>query len=92
MNAVLAYEKKLYFTGKKDYLTAMVTLEDNYLIWKYMTFLRREEAARSKLTAYFWRRKKNNLAKISIVAILDNMKCIQSNTRSIVVAVAAKVF
>ncbi len=61
MNAVLAYEKKLYFTGKKDYLTAMVTHEDNYLIWKYMTFLRREEVARSKLTAYFWRRKKNNL-------------------------------
>ena len=61
MNAVLAYEKKLYFTGKKDYLTAMVTHEDNYLIWKYMTFLRREEAARGKFTAYFWRRKKNNL-------------------------------
>ena len=61
MNAVLAYEKKLYFTGKKDYLTAMVTHEDNYLIWKYMTFLRREEAARSKFTAYFWRRRKNNL-------------------------------
>lgn len=61
MNAVLAYEKKLYFTGKKDYLTAMVTHEDNYLIWKYMTYLRREEAAKSKLTAYFWRRKKNNL-------------------------------
>ena len=61
MNDVLVYEKKLYFTGKKDYLTAMVTHEDNYLIWKYMTFLRREEAAKSKLTAYFWRRRKNNL-------------------------------
>lgn len=61
MNDVLAYEKKLYFTGKKDYLTAMVTHEDNYLIWKYMTFLRREEAAKYKLTAYFWRRRKNNL-------------------------------
>ena len=61
MNAVLAYEKNLYFTGKKDYLTAMVTHEDNYLIWKYMTFLRREEAARSKFTAYCWRRRKNNL-------------------------------
>ena len=61
MNAVLAYEKKLYFTGKKDYLTAMVTHEDNYLIWKYMTFLRREEAAKCKRTAYFWRRKKNDL-------------------------------
>lgn len=61
MNAVLAYEKKLYFTGKKDYLTAMVTHEDNYLIWKYMTFLRREEAAKCKLTAYFWRRRKNNM-------------------------------
>ena len=61
MNAVLAYEKKMYFTGKKDYLTAMVTNEDNYLIWKYMTCLRREAAARSKFTAYFWRRRKNNL-------------------------------
>ena len=61
MNAVLAYEKTLYFRGTKDYLTAMITHEDNYLIWKYMTYLRREEAARNKLTAYFWRRKKNSL-------------------------------
>lgn len=61
MNAVLAYERKLYFQDTKNYLTAMVTHEDNYLIWKYMTYLRREEAAKNKLTAYFWRRKKNNL-------------------------------
>lgn len=61
MNAVLAYEKTLYFRDTKDYLTAMVTHEDNYLIWKYMTYLRREESAKNKLSAYFWRRKKNDL-------------------------------
>lgn len=61
MNSVLAYEKKLYFTSKKNYLISMVTHEDNYLIWKYVCFLRREEAAKNKLSAYFWRRRKNNL-------------------------------
>ena len=61
MNPVLAYEKKLYFRDKLHYLTSMVTHEDNYLIWKYLTFLRREEAAANKLTADFWRRRKNNL-------------------------------
>lgn len=61
MNSILAYEKKLYFTGLGNYLCAMVTHEDNYLIFKYMTYLRREEAAKNKLTAYFWRRKKNDL-------------------------------
>lgn len=61
MNPVLAYEKPLYFPGKRDYLISMVTHEDTYLIWKYITFLRKEEAAKNKLTAYFWRRRKNNL-------------------------------
>lgn len=61
MNPVLEYEKKLYFRSKKEYLISRITHEDNYLIWKYVSFLRREEAAKNKLTAYFWRRKKNNL-------------------------------
>ena len=68
MNPVIEYEKKLYFTGKLNYLTSMVTHEDNYLIWKYMYFLRREEAASNKLTQYFWRRRKNDLgAKLGII-------------------------
>ena len=68
MNPVLVYEKKLYFRDKKDYLISMITHEDNYLIWKYITYLRREEAAGNKLSAYFWRRKKNNLgAKLGII-------------------------
>ncbi len=68
MNPVIAYEKKLYFSGKKDYLISMLTHEDNYLIWKYLYFLRREEAASNKLTCYFWRRRKNNLgAKLGII-------------------------
>lgn len=61
MNPVLAYEKKIYFRSRKDYLISRITHEDNYLIWKYVSFLRREEAAKNKLTVYFWRRKKNNL-------------------------------
>ena len=61
MNPVLSYEKGLYFRSKKEYLISMVTHEDNYLIWKYVSFLRREEAAQNKLTAYFWRRRKNSL-------------------------------
>ena len=69
MNAVLEYEKKIYFKDRKDYLISRITHEDNYLIWKYMTYLRREEAAGNKLAAYFWRRRKNDLgAKLGIVA------------------------
>lgn len=68
MNAVIAYEKQLYFPTKKDYLISLVTHEDNYLIWKYLYFLRREEAASNKLTQYYWRRRKNDLgAKLGII-------------------------
>lgn len=67
MNPVLAYEKKLYFQDKKQHLTSLITHEDNYLIWKYICYLRREEAAKNKLIAYYYRRKKNNLgAKLGI--------------------------
>lgn len=68
MNPVIAYEKNLYFSGKMNYLISMVTHEDNYLIWKYLYFLRREEAASNKLTQYYWRRRKNDLgAKLGII-------------------------
>lgn len=61
MNPVLAYEKNLYFRDRKDYWISRITHEDHYLIWKYIRFLRQEEAASNKLTAYFWRRRKNDL-------------------------------
>ena len=68
MNPVIAYEKQLYFPTKKDYLISLITHEDNYLIWKYQYFLRREEAASNKLTQYYWRRRKNDLgAKLGII-------------------------
>lgn len=68
MNPVLAYEKPFYFRSKFHYLTSWITHEDNYLIWKFLCYLRREEAARNKLTAYYWRRRKNDLgAKLGIL-------------------------
>lgn len=69
MNSVLQYERGIYFRDWKHYIISRVTHEDNYLIWKYMTFLRREEAASNKLSAFYWRRRKNDLgAKLGIVA------------------------
>ena len=68
MNPMIAYEKQLYFPTKKDFFVSMITREDTYLIWKYVYFLRREEAAANKLTEYYWRRRKNDLgAKLGII-------------------------
>ena len=68
MNSVLKYEWNLYFRSWKEYLISRITHEDNYLIWKYVYFLRREEAAANKLTEYYWRRRKNDLgAKLGII-------------------------
>ena len=68
MNPVIVYEKRLYFPRKKDYFVSRITHEDTYLIWKYVYFLRREEAASNKLTQYYWRRRKNDLgAKLGII-------------------------
>lgn len=69
MNPVLKYEWSRYFRSWTHYLICRVTHEDNYLIWKYITYLRREEAAGNKLAVYFWRRKKNDLgSRLGIVA------------------------
>ena len=68
MNPVITYEKQLYFPTKADYWKSRITHEDNYLIWKYLYFLRREEAATNKLAQYYWRRRKNDLgAKLGII-------------------------
>lgn len=69
MNPVLKYERSLYFRDWKHYLISRITHEDNYLIWKYVTYLRREEAAGNKLLQLYWRRKKNDLGSgLGIVA------------------------
>ncbi len=68
MNPVIVYEKNIYFRSKLHYLTSWITHEDNYLIWRYLYFLRREEAASNKIAAYYWRRRKNDLgAKLGII-------------------------
>ena len=68
MNPVIAYEKSIYFNSKIHFLTSWITHEDNYLIWRYLYFLRREESAANKLTEYYWRRRKNDLgAKLGII-------------------------
>ena len=68
MNPIIAYEKQLYFPTKKDYFVSRITHEDTYLIWQYLYFLRREESAANKLTAYYWRRRKNDLgARLGII-------------------------
>ena len=59
MDSILRYEKKLYFPTRKDYWVSRVTREDNYLIWKYQYYLRKEENAGNKLLVYWYRRRKN---------------------------------
>lgn len=63
MNDILRQERKLYFKDKKQYLVSMITHEHNYLIWKYIEYLRKEENSSNKLVAYYFRRKKNNLGE-----------------------------
>lgn len=69
MKEIIAYEKKLYFRDWKHYLISRLTHEDNYLLWKYVYYLRREEGAGNKLAALYFRRRKNDLgAKLGVIA------------------------
>lgn len=69
MHSDLAYEKSLYFQDWKDYIRSMLTHEDNYLLWKYVYYLRREERAGWKPMALYWRRRKNDLgSRLGIIA------------------------
>ena len=68
MNPVIAYEKKMYFPTRTAYIKSWITYEDDYLIWKYLYFLRREEGSSNLLSRYYWRRRKNDLgAKLGII-------------------------
>jgi len=68
MNPVIVYEKQMYFPTRTSFLKSWITHEDDYLIWKYLYFLRREEAASNLLSRYYWRRRKNDLgAKLGII-------------------------
>ena len=61
MNEVLKYEKTLYFKDKKHYIQSWLTQDHNYLIWKYICYLRNEEATKNKALKYWYRRRKNIL-------------------------------
>lgn len=61
MNDDLRQEKKLYFKNTKQYLISLITHEHNYLIWKYIVYLRKEENSKNKVLTYYYRRKKIRL-------------------------------
>ena len=50
MNEVLKYEKTLYFKDKKHYIQSWLTQDHNYLIWKYICYLRNEEDKKTTIT------------------------------------------
>lgn len=65
---ILKYEKKLYFKNYKHYLLSKLTKDHNYYLWRYLVYLRREEATNSKVLKYINRRKKNILgSKLGIL-------------------------
>lgn len=61
MNEVLKYEKTLYFRDTKHYIQSWITRDHNYLIWKYICCLRKEEDTNNKILKYWHRRRKNIL-------------------------------
>ena len=61
MNEVLKYEKTLYFKDKKHCIQSWLPQYHNYLIWKYICYLRNEEATKNKALKYWYRRRKNIL-------------------------------
>ncbi|MBT9777080.1 serine acetyltransferase [Clostridium sp. MCC353] len=61
MDKTIENEKQLYFKDKKQFFISRLTNEHNYLLWKYVFYLRREERAKYKFAKYYYRRKKNNL-------------------------------
>ena len=61
MNPLLRYERSLYFTDRRDYWICRLTGDQNYLLWKYQYFLRKEEAARTILGKFWYRLRKNRL-------------------------------
>lgn len=68
MNDVLRQEKKLYFKNTKQYLISLITHEHNYLIWKYIVYLRKEEYSKNKVLTYYYRRRKNQIgSKLGIL-------------------------
>lgn len=61
MNDILKYERELYFRSRRQYMISKLTKEHDFVIWKYITYLRKEEASTNKLLEYWYRRKKNLL-------------------------------
>lgn len=70
--ALLAYEKKIYFSSNASYFKARILKTDNYFIWKFLLYLRKEEYYKSKFRAkkflaviayFYYQRKKNSLGR-----------------------------
>ena len=102
MNDVLRQGKKLYFKNTKQYLISLITHEHNYLIWKYIVYLRKEENSKNKVLTYYYRRKNKIGAGASVIGdirIADNVtigagavvnkSCLESNV--VLAGVPAKI-
>jgi len=57
---ILKKEKKLYFKSAKRFIHCWLTNEHEYVIWKYVKLLRKEEKSRG-LLKYYYSRRKNKL-------------------------------
>ena len=72
LKEIIHYEKKLYFSTRKEYIKERLFHSNKYKIFKWQSFLRKEEyyAEKSKanklflLCLIFYRRKKNKLGRI----------------------------
>lgn len=53
----------IYFNSKKYYYLSMVIHTHEYLTYKYVYYLRREENSRTKIIRLWYRRKKNKLGE-----------------------------
>lgn len=70
-NEIIAYEKKLYFSSKTEWIKERIFLSNKYFIWSYVKCLRKEEhyrAMNGKNILYsvlltFYRRRKHVLGR-----------------------------
>lgn len=72
LKEIIRYEKKLYFSTREEYIKEMLFHSNKYKIYKWQSFLRKEEhyAEKSKVNKFFllclifYRRKKNRLGRM----------------------------
>lgn len=65
-------EFSIYFRNRRHWLRSILTKEHDYLLWKYVVLLRKEESARSTIMKMYYQRRKNSLgAKLGIMIPSD---------------------